>query len=70
MKRQTRPTTTGAIIIGRMKSVRSTDMPRMLRSSRSARPTPSTISTVTTVKAKIIVTQKLSWKAGSPSSLT
>ncbi|MEO0786984.1 MAG: hypothetical protein AAFY10_14910, partial [Pseudomonadota bacterium] len=50
---------TGAIIIGRMNIVRSTDMPRMLRSRRSARPTPSTISTATTVKAKTSVTQKL-----------
>jgi hypothetical protein len=31
-----------------MNSVRSTDMPRMLRSSSSARPTPITISTLTT----------------------
>ncbi|MEO1469726.1 MAG: sugar ABC transporter permease, partial [Pseudomonadota bacterium] len=37
---------TGAIIMGRMNMVRSTDMPRISRSSISARPTPITISKV------------------------
>ncbi len=55
----------GAIIIGRMKMVRNTPMPRSLRSSSSASPTPMNISSPTTMAAKEIVTMKLSWKFGS-----
>ena len=66
MYRHIRPTTTGAIIIGKMNSVRRTDMPRRFRSSNNASPTPRIISMVTTQNANLSVTHKLSRNAGSP----
>lgn len=69
MERHIRPTTIGAIIIGRMKIVRSTDIPRICRSSSSASPTPTIISRLTTAAANLSVTAKDSWKFGSSSRL-
>jgi len=62
------PTTTGAIIIGRINIVRKTDMPRIFRSNSIARPTPRIISSVTTIAAKRRVTPILSRNASSVKS--
>ena len=62
ISRHITPTTTGAMVIGRMRPTRMSPLPRSSRETSTARPSPSSVSMVTVQITNFAVVTIASWK--------